>query len=50
MKPLCREDCRGLCAVCGANLNRGDCGCAPTWEDPRLAPLKALINRHEENS
>jgi len=24
-KPLCREDCRGLCHVCGANLNRGSC-------------------------
>jgi len=26
-KPLCREDCRGLCPQCGANLNEGDCGC-----------------------
>ena len=24
---LCSEDCRGLCPVCGANLNEGDCGC-----------------------
>lgn len=24
---LCREDCRGLCPKCGANLNQGDCGC-----------------------
>ena len=29
--PLCREDCRGLCPRCGADLNRGACGCgAPT--------------------
>jgi uncharacterized protein len=42
MKPLCREDCRGLCSVCGTNLNRGTCTCQPTWEDPRLAVLKAL--------
>jgi len=27
MKPLCREDCRGLCALCGADLNAEDCGC-----------------------
>jgi len=27
--PLCREDCRGLCPRCGANLNEGPCGCAP---------------------
>jgi uncharacterized protein len=42
MKPLCQEDCRGLCSVCGMNLNRGTCTCQPAWEDPRLAVLKAL--------
>jgi uncharacterized protein len=42
MKPLCREDCKGLCAQCGTNLNLGSCDCAPVWEDPRLAGLKAL--------
>ena len=42
MKPLCREDCKGLCAQCGTNLNVGSCDCAPVWEDPRLAGLKAL--------
>ena len=30
MKPLCKEDCRGLCSRCGANLNEGACGCPPT--------------------
>jgi uncharacterized protein len=43
MKPLCREDCRGLCPVCGVNLNSETCSCRPKWEDPRLAPLEALI-------
>jgi len=42
MKPLCREDCRGLCPQCGANLNTAPCTCETTWEDPRLAALKAL--------
>ena len=42
MKPLCAADCMGLCPVCGTNLNRGTCGCNRTWEDPRLAALKAL--------
>ena len=42
MKPLCREDCRGLCPVCGTNLNRGTCECKREWEDPRLAGLRAL--------
>lgn len=27
MTPRCREDCRGLCPVCGADLNEGPCGC-----------------------
>jgi uncharacterized protein len=47
MKPLCREDCRGLCSECGTNLNSGACACAPAWEDPRLAPLKALVTPKE---
>lgn len=49
MKPLHDEACRGLCPECGANLNRTDCGHAPKWEDPRLAPLKGLLNRSKEN-
>ena len=48
MKPLCSEACRGLCPQCGANLNRAECGCAPVWEDPRLAVLKGLLNREKE--
>lgn len=43
MKPLCREECRGLCPQCGVNRNTGTCDCEPGWEDPRLAPLKGLI-------
>ncbi len=46
MKPLCREDCKGLCPQCGANLNTAPCACEATWGDPRLAALEALhINR-----
>ena len=48
MKPLCREDCRGLCAICGTNLNRGACDCKREWEDPRLAALKQLKNIHHK--
>jgi uncharacterized protein len=49
MKPLCTEDCRGLCPECGATLNKTTCSCAPKWEDPRLAPLRALLNREKES-
>ena len=42
MKPLCGDECRGLCPQCGTNLNTGSCDCAPTRVDPRLAVLKDL--------
>jgi uncharacterized protein len=42
MKPLCREDCSGLCPVCGINRNRGTCTCENTWTDPRLNALRKL--------
>ncbi len=42
MKPLCGDECRGLCPVCGTNLNKAACTCTHAWEDPRLAVLKAL--------
>jgi uncharacterized protein len=45
MKPLCREECKGLCPQCGTNLNTGTCDCAPAWEDPRLAALRQLKTR-----
>ena len=48
MKPLCREECGGLCPQCGTNLNTGTCSCAPQWEDPRLAPLKGLARPPRE--
>ena len=45
-KILCREDCRGLCPRCGADLNAGPCSCDTKTQDPRLAePLKALLER-----
>jgi uncharacterized protein len=42
MKPLCQEDCKGLCPTCGTNWNRGTCACTNQWEDPRLAALRSL--------
>lgn len=40
MKPLCREDCEGLCPACGADLNRGRCAC-PANDDPRWESLRS---------
>ena len=42
MKPLCREDCRGLCPACGANRNTTPCTCETRPPDPRLAALRDL--------
>ncbi|MFR1639226.1 MAG: YceD family protein [Eggerthellaceae bacterium] len=36
--PLCDEDCKGLCASCGANLNEGPCECAPDEEGDEAPP------------
>ncbi len=41
MKPLCKEDCAGLCAECGADLNAGPCECGVAT-DPRWQALAAL--------
>jgi uncharacterized protein len=45
MKPLCREDCRGLCPVCGGNRNLTACACLERAPDPRLVVLKDLASR-----
>lgn len=42
LAPLCRADCAGLCATCGADLNDGPCGCPAPDRDPRWAGLDAL--------
>jgi len=42
MKPLCRQDCAGLCSVCGHDLNEGPCDCLPQQPDPRWSQLNEL--------
>ena len=43
-KYLCSENCKGLCSVCGKNLNDGTCNCDLHQIDPRLEALKKLID------
>ncbi len=50
VNPLCKADCKGLCAQCGANLNNGDCGCIPDEGDPRLAVLRGLTLQKTRHS
>ncbi len=45
-KNLCSDDCKGLCAKCGADLNQGPCRCKPE-QDPRWAALSQLLNDAE---
>lgn len=42
---VCSEDCRGLCPVCGKDLNEGECGCESETIDPRWAGLADILNK-----
>ena len=44
LQALCKPDCKGLCAQCGQNLNDGTCDCDQASVDPRLAPLRTLLD------
>jgi uncharacterized protein len=50
MKPLCRDDCKGLCSGCGADLNDGVCTCTGARVDARWASLAALKSRLDESN
>lgn len=45
---LCKEDCKGLCKVCGQNLNRGTCNCDSTDLDPRMAKIRDIFSNFKE--
>lgn len=44
MKSLCDDNCKGLCLVCGKDLNIEECNCDIQEIDPRLAKLKDLFD------
>jgi len=46
--PVCREGCRGLCPVCGADLNESACGCTKEQSDPRWDILKKMPSDADE--
>ena len=41
-RPLCGEECRGLCPQCGSNRNTGHCACVVETGDPRWSALRNL--------
>jgi len=48
MKVLCKEDCKGICKVCGTNLNKGECNCQRTELDPRMAAIQDVFNKFKD--
>lgn len=47
-KILCKEDCKGLCPVCGQDRNVRDCGCDTFVPDPRMAVIQDIFNANKE--
>jgi uncharacterized protein len=43
VKPLCWEDCAGICQTCGQNLNQEPCSCPAPEIDPRWSKLTELL-------
>jgi uncharacterized protein len=48
MRVLCKEDCKGICKVCGMNLNSGACNCQRTELDPRMAAIQDIFKQFKE--
>jgi uncharacterized protein len=42
LKLLCAEECRGLCSSCGADLNKGECGCTREHAGGSIVPRQGL--------
>lgn len=48
LKTLCKEDCKGICSICGANLNHRTCNCDNTDLDPRMAKIRDIFSKFKE--
>lgn len=48
LKVLCKPDCKGICKICGKDLNLGDCGCDTFVPDPRMAAIQDIFNANKE--
>ena len=46
-KLLCREDCKGLCSQCGADLNKESCGCSSVADE--TSPFAGLLRLHDDD-
>ena len=50
IRPLCRDDCKGLCLNCGQNLNDGQCGCQATEGSGPFGRLADVLKAKEEDT
>lgn len=50
MRPLCHPDCKGICPICGADLNVAPCGCVTEDSDERFAALRGLLEQEPDNN
>lgn len=48
LKVLCSSNCKGLCFSCGANLNKGECGCNREQLDPRMSVIQDIFKNFKE--
>ncbi len=48
MKVLCDADCKGVCGICGQNLNKGVCDCEDTNLDPRMSVIRDVYKNFKE--
>lgn len=48
MKILCKEDCKGICRVCGINLNKQSCDCDTFVPDPRMAVISDIFKQFNQ--
>ncbi len=48
IKPLCDEECKGLCSQCGQNLNQGPCNCLPEEGNAAFAGLAVLLEQNDK--
>lgn len=47
--PVCRPDCKGLCGVCGVDLNEGSCTCTVSEPDQRWDALRSMARANEDD-
>lgn len=48
LQVLCKDDCKGICNVCGTNLNNGTCQCDRTVGDPRMSIFQDVFEKFKE--